>query len=291
MVEGAGDDPDAHIVGAERRRVDRTPPVRCRATRPGSRRPTGSSSDVHDGAVGLDGDAQRAYGAPIDAVDPQPQRPVERPRRAPSPVPCGSPGAARGCRSAAAAAPATGRAAPSPRRPRRRRRARRSGWARGATSQRPRRSTFITATIGPRQPPRPARATTWATARRRPPVGLDPQHVDREPLQPGPGRRAAERAQQVAADEPDRPLVAPLEVRRRGRRRWRRRRGRPARAPPRPSPRRGGSSSVDGRLGVHRSPDDTVGDDAPERPLGDLPRPLARRRRRAPRARPGGPGR
>ena len=119
---------------------------------------------------------------------------------------------------------------------------------RGATSHGPRRSVFITATTGPRQPGPPA-----VVGRRR---GRRRSSAARR------RRRAARRSGTAAA--PGR-LDGPPSVRSRSpptsrigrtspaleaggerRRRWRRRRARPARAPPRPTSRRGGSSSVGG---------------------------------------------
>ena len=242
MVEGAGDDPDAHVVGGERRRVDRSPPVRAGRL-------------VEDPGVQR-GPPQQWTTAASGSTTTRSERTVARStpsthsRRGRSnvhglvgdPAHVRSAGAARGCRSAAGAAPASGRASPiaaststTSARPS-------FGWARGATSQRAEAVDVHHREQRP-APPRPAGDD----------VG------DRAPRRRRPARRAARRsaagapwtrrpaappsvAQQVAAAHAHRAVRPPLEVggeRGVGRRR---RRGRRGRRRPRPSPRPCGSS-------------------------------------------------
>ena len=236
-----------------------------------------SSSDVHGGGVGLDGDAQRAYGAPPtpSTHSPSGRSNCHAPLRRPA-------GADRRVRHVGA-----GRQPPPrlPARPHAHRGVDLDDVGPPVVGVGPRGD--VPATRGGRRSSRPrsgpaTRAhrrswtTTWATATSARPSASTRRTSIGNRCSPAPVRRSAERAQQVAAD-----AAAPADVVARSRsggerrRRWRHRRG-PAgtgTASPHVSP---------GRIVIRRpvasaagpvAADDAVGDDAPERPLGDLPRP------------------
>ena len=295
VVEGAGDDPDAHVVGAERA-AGRSSPHRYAAGRlvqdPGVQRDPPQVCTV--ARVGVDGDARASVRCP--APTPSTHSPSGRSnghdalRHA---VPCGSPGAGRGCPSAGAAAPASGPAPPI---------ARVDLDDVGPAVVR----------VGPRRDVPPARGGRRSSRRRSgratPPTGGRGRRRGRRRRAAARRRRRAARRSGTAAAPA--PVDGPPSVR--------------SRSPPtsrtgRSSPGArwaasvgvGGDVDEAGRrghrlaprlaaadrhrpaaaVGGDRSADDAVGDDAAERPLGDLPGPLAGRRRRARRGPPGGPGR
>ena len=284
-LRAAGDDPDADVV---RRRAAAAGwhPSDSRAGRvqdPASmlavildllgrlaaaRRSRRSAQVSTVAASGSTATRQRTHGTLVDAVHPQPQRALERPRRLGilRSRSCGSgtwvplrkrrDACQRACSDIVD-------------RPRRRRRGPSLGCAFGATSHSPRRSTFITAMIGPRHHDR--RATTCAIARwTGPPSTSTRSRSIGSRTARSPRVRAPRRCPPVAAAQThdrtgsrergdgvgvgghldhagrDGDLLAPVLA----------------------AADRHGAADASGRSGGHA--DDTVGDDAAHRAIGDL---------------------